>query len=212
MSLIKNLNYNIDSFQLAIEEWSFSNQGITALVGPSGSGKTSIFKILCGLLKCPSLFWEFKGEMLHKLSPPDRHLGVCFQDLRLFPHLSARENILIAGEARNDNKQALQKEYEELIFDLKLEKQSHLPIQYLSGGEKQRVALARALISKPRFLLLDEPFTHLDEDSKKEARLLTSGVIKAKSLAALLISHDREDIADLAQEVFVLKNGKLQKL
>lgn len=211
MSLIKNLNYSIDQFSISIEEWAFADTGITALVGASGAGKTTIFKILCGLLSCPSLFWEFKGEHLHKLSPPDRKLGVCFQDLRLFPHITAKQNILFAGEARGYKKQSLQKDFDEIVGALQIEDKICLEVQRLSGGERQRVALARALISLPRLLLLDEPFTHLDEDSKTGARLLTKKVIESRGLAALLISHDQKDVASLARQVFTLKKGALQK-
>ena len=100
MSLIKNLFYKVGDFQLNIPEWSFLDQGVTALTGASGSGKTTVLKILCGLLPCPNLSWEFQGQNLAQLPPPDRRLGVCFQDLRLFPHWTAQQNILFALRAR----------------------------------------------------------------------------------------------------------------
>jgi len=211
LSLIKNLNYSIKDFSLNIPNWMFKEDGITVLTGPSGSGKTSILKILCGLLPCPSLVWEFKGENLAPLSPPEKKLGVCFQDLRLFPHLSVQENILMAGKARGVPPSVLKKDFEEILSILNISSKRLSSIHQLSGGEKQRVALARALVSQPRFLLLDEPFTHLDDKNRKEARFLTQQIIQKRSLGALLISHNLGDVEDLGDEVFILQNGFLKK-
>ena len=171
MSLIKNLNYSIKDFSLKIPQWSFKEDHIVVLSGSSGSGKTSLLKILCGLLPCPSLVWEFKGEDLAQKSPPERNLGVSFQDLRLFPHLSVQENILMAGEARGLDGNILKKDFETIVGALKIQHKLSSDVQKLSGGERQRVSLARALLSQPQFLLLDEPFTHLDEENRKEARI-----------------------------------------
>lgn len=209
MSLVKNLFYTVKNFQLHIPEWSFSDSGITALCGPSGSGKTTAIRVLCGLLPSQSLEWHFKGKDLAQLPPPERHLGVLFQDLHLFPHLSARKNILFAAKARNLSFKSIQSEFESLIFSLELTEKLSLFPEQLSGGEKQRVALARALISRPRFLFLDEPFSHLDKEVREKARLLTRKILKERNLPALLVSHNTEDVESLANKVFFLKNGKL---
>ncbi len=209
MSLIKNLTYNIKNFSLNIPKWSFTDDNITVLMGSSGSGKTSLLKVLCGLLPCPSLIWEFKGKNLAQLSPPERRLGVSFQDLRLFPHLSVRENILMAGEARGYSFSSLREDFEEIVFLLQIDSKLSSSVNQLSGGERQRVSLARALLSQPQFLLLDEPFTHLDKKNKREARFLTKKIIKKRGLGALLISHDSEDVKELADEVFILEKGCL---
>ena len=209
MSLIKNLTYNIKNFSLDIPKWSFTDENITVLSGPSGSGKTSVLKILCGLLPCPSLIWEFKGKNLSQLSPPERRLGVSFQDLRLFPHLTARENILMGSEARGYNFSSVKEDFEEIISILQIDNKLLSFVHQLSGGERQRVSLARALLSQPQFLLLDEPFTHLDKKNRREARFLTKKIIKKRCLGALLISHDSEDVKELADEVFILEKGCL---
>ena len=211
MSLIKNLFYSVEGFELRISKWSLPDSGMTALCGPSGSGKTTIIKILCGLLSVKNLEWHFKGNDLAKFSPPERHLGVLFQDLHLFPHLSARKNILFSAKARNLSFKSVQKEFEGLVSSLGLEeKLSRFPEQ-LSGGEKQRVALARALINRPQFLFLDEPFSHLDEKIRNKARTLTAKILKQRNIPALLVSHNTEDVKKLADKIFFLKNGRLSE-
>ena len=196
MSVIKNIDFEgKDGFSLYVKEWDFPDEGLTLLCGPSGSGKTTFLKILCGLISPPSssgFAWIFKGKDLASLPPPERRLGVLFQDLRLFPALSARENILFpmkaAGAPASLRQSALQKLSRALGIEDLL---SRFPEQ-LSGGEKQRLALARVLSAfppAPRALLLDEPFAHLDSEARAQALDLILQTLRQKKIPALLISH-----------------------
>ena len=207
--MIKNLFYSVGNFQLNIPEWPLSDKGVTALCGHSGSGKTTVIKVLCGLLPSKKLEWRFQGENLANLSPPERRLGVLFQDLHLFPHLSARKNILFSAKARRLSFKDVQRDFDTLIRVLDLKEKLHLFPEQLSGGEKQRVALVRALLCRPRFLFLDEPFSHLDEKARTRARTLTANILKERSLPALFVSHNSTDVECLAEQVFFLKDGQL---
>ena len=97
MSFVENLFRDYGDFKVEIPKWEILDEGVTVLWGPSGSGKTTVFRILLGLEPCPAMKWNFQGENLAKLKTPDRRLGVVFQTLELFPHMSAEENILFAG-------------------------------------------------------------------------------------------------------------------
>ena len=206
MSVIKNINYRVGEFSLYIKEWIFPDKGLTLLCGPSGSGKTTLIRILCGLTPSPGFSWTFKGMDLAKLPPPERHLGVLFQDLRLFPSLSAGENIVFPLKARHQSKKTAKKALHEIAHALDLEHRLHSPPEQLSGGEKQRVALGRALIASPRFLFLDEPFVHLDSKTRENAIFYTFKIIKEKNLPTLLVSHDWKMFEKQAGQIHHLPN------
>jgi len=208
VSLVKNLIRNYGNFSIEIPEMEISDEGITALWGPSGAGKTSAFRILIGLDECPSLEWSFRGIDLAKLSAPQRRLGVVFQNYELFPHMSARDNILFAAEARKISESESLEEFASLVRELSLAECLFRRAHQLSGGEQQRVALARALIGQPRFLFLDEPFSALDLELKNEARDLVVKVIERRKIPSLLITHDKEDLK-ICKKVFTLNRGRL---
>lgn len=209
MSLIKNLTRDYGDFKIHIPQWEIADQGITALWGPSGAGKTSVFRLLIGLEPCPGLVWEFKGQDLAQLPVPERRLGVVFQGLELFPHLTARENIDFAMDARQIESGEREKSLSHLTEVLQLKSFIDRKARLLSGGEQQRVALARALAGKPRFLFLDEPFSALDAELREGARQLVRSVIDEFSVPTMIITHDREDVEALGAHLVKIKNGQL---
>ena len=209
MSVVEQLNKKFSDFEISIPRWEILDQGVTALWGPSGSGKTSIFRILLGLEVCPGLRWLWGSEDLAKLSIAQRRLGVVFQSLELFPHLSAEKNILFPVKARAIPKVQADERLALLRSVLRLDSFLDRRAELLSGGEKQRVALCRALMSFPRMLLLDEPFSALDEDLKKDARSLLKTLLLETRTPALLISHDPRDIEELAQRVTRIEKGHI---
>ncbi|MCB0406695.1 MAG: ATP-binding cassette domain-containing protein [Bdellovibrionales bacterium] len=209
MSLVKNLIRDYGDFKIEIPRWELPDQGVTALWGPSGAGKTSVFRLLIGLEPCPSLSWEMQGVDLAKLPLSEKRLGVVFQSYEIFPHMTARENILFAGKARNVDAAILESRFKELIEQLHLNKCLDTKGFRLSGGEKQRTALARALIGQPRFLFLDEPFSNLDAELKMQARQLVAEVICKHSVPTLLVTHDEEDVKALASSRVRIENGRL---
>lgn len=171
-----------------------------ALVGPSGAGKTSVLRVVAGLAKPRSGRVAFDREDWTGWPPERRRVGFVFQDYALFPHMSVRANVAYAGP----------------VGDL-LERLSIAPLAEaspgeLSGGERQRVALARALARKPDVLLLDEPLAALDAHTKSEVRGELSELLRGLGLPTLLVTHDYEDAAALADEVGVLVDGRLRQL
>jgi sulfate transport system ATP-binding protein/putative spermidine/putrescine transport system ATP-binding protein len=209
MSLVENLIRDYGDFKVEIPRWEIADQGVTALWGPSGSGKTSVFRLLAGLEPCPGLAWKFKGEDLAQLSPPDRRIGVVFQTFELFPHMSAEENILFASRARQIPEAEGRKGFDRLVESLRMESYVSKKAAVLSGGEAQRVALARAVIGRPRILFLDEPFSSLDAELRERARLMTKSLIQELQIPTLLVTHDQNDLEQLADVTVKIRNGRL---
>ena len=209
MSVVENLNYKYGEFSLEVPKLEISDTGITALMGASGSGKTTFAKILLGLEECENWSWNFKGEDLAKFAPPERRLGVVFQDYALFPHLTVKQNVFFAAESRKVEKQKANKLYEKLKDKLKLSSFENKKASAISGGEKQRTALARALMGQPRFLILDEPFSALDAELRSEARSLVKDVVTESGVPSLLITHDLEDVKAMATQTYKIERGQI---
>lgn len=209
MSWVKNLKFDYGDFQLDIPSWEILDSGVTALWGPSGSGKTSVFRFLLGLETSPTMSWIYQGVDLAKLPAPQRGLGVVFQNYELFPHMTARENLLFASDSRRIPKVDAQATLSDYAKTLRLEHVLDRSVTVLSGGERQRVALARALMARPRLLLLDEPFSSLDIDLRNEARELVRVAINKAQIPTVLITHDREDLNVFAAQVSEIRNGRL---
>lgn len=208
MSLVENLYRNYGDFVLHVPRWEISDRGTTAIWGPSGSGKTTLFRVLIGLEPCSGWSWIWQGQDLAQLKVEERKLGVVFQSLELYPHMTARENIEFAAHCRRKDHRQIQLDIDRIANELMIEKVLNKGVHHLSGGERQRVAIARAVIGQPRMLLLDEPFSSLDQELRVEARKLISAFIHTCQIPCLIITHDSEDLV-MAQYKVHLKDGLL---
>ncbi len=178
-----------------------------ALVGPSGAGKTSVLRAIAGLARpahgtvaCGDDVW-FDSERRIDRRPEERSVGFVFQEYALFPHLSVEQNVTFGG-GRSDG----------LLRRLRIEDLARAKPSELSGGERQRVAIARALAREPRVLLLDEPMAALDPHTRGKVRAELHDLLRELSLPTLLVTHDFEDAAALADRVGVLVGGGLRQL
>jgi ABC-type Fe3+/spermidine/putrescine transport system ATPase subunit len=209
MSVVEVFYRELSDFNVDIRDWKISDSGITALWGPSGAGKTTIIKGLLGLDPKCKVVWKLNNIDIAKVPLGKRRLGVVFQDLALFNHLKAEENILFPVNKKIH--QHWQEDFEMLVNELGLMRILDRPVHQLSGGEKQRVALARALINRPEMLLLDEPFSSLDESVRGAAREVVKKLNKKFSCPMLLVTHDRQDVQVLADKVSYIDAGKIVK-
>jgi len=179
---------------------------VTSVVGPSGSGKSSLLAYLCGILPA-----EIRGrgavyagdEELTHLATEQRALGLLFQDSLLFPHLSVGGNLLFGLRARQ-SRAARRQRVNEALSSVGLEGFANRDPATLSGGQKSRVALLRVLLAEPRALLLDEPFSALDDDSRARVRSLVFAEAQRHGLPTLLVTHDMEDVAAAGGDVIEL--------
>ncbi|MDI1246075.1 MAG: ABC transporter ATP-binding protein [Rhodoferax sp.] len=182
---------------------------IVALLGPSGSGKSTLLAIVAGLQQPLSGSVWFDGQDITRVAPEQRRFALMFQDFALFPHLNVLDNVAFGlVEQRLDKSKARAKALEILALFGLAEHARH-KIWHLSGGEQQRVALARALITQPRALLLDEPFSALDADLRISLRDEFKARIQAAGIPTLLVTHDEQEARAMADRAVRLVNGQL---
>jgi molybdate transport system ATP-binding protein len=178
-----------------------------ALVGPSGAGKSSVLRAIAGLVRPPrgqitlgDDVWLDSGRRLFR-KPDERRVGLVFQEYALFPHLTVRQNVAYAGKDRAG----------EYLERFRISHLADARPTALSGGERQRVALARALARGPGVILLDEPLSALDAHTKGTVRAELQELLRELALPTILVTHDFEDAAALADEVGVLVDGQLRQ-
>lgn len=178
---------------------------IIVVAGESGSGKSTLLKILAGFEKQDNGQIILDNIVLNDgitfVKPNKRNISLVFQDYSLFPHFTIKKNIQYALKNKN--------EYKHYLSLLKLNHLKERLPNEISGGQRQRVALIRAIASKPKLILMDEPFSSLDRLTKEETRKSFKETLNKLSMTAIIVSHDIEDAYALADKMFILKEGEI---
>ena len=184
---------------------------VACLVGQSGCGKSTLFRVIAGVEDVDRGTVAIHGRTVTGpatfVEPEDRQIGFMFQDYALFPHLSVRQNVLFG--LRRLGRQAAARRAEETLARLGIR---HLVDRYpheLSGGEQQRVALARALAPQPALILMDEPFSNLDQRLRDAIRRETVDLLRDLGATALIVTHDPEEALSLGDQVVLMQAGRI---
>ena len=186
--LIKDFSYTLES------------GSILTVMGESGSGKSTLLNFITGIVDTSA--FECSGSIecadsyIHTLPPEKRKIGLLVQDNLLFPHMTIEENLLFAlpqKVSKEERKSVVDNALKEAQLDQSIRKQYPSTI---SGGQRARIALMRTLLSHPQLLLLDEPFSQLDINTRKIIREFTFTEIKKHNIPTILVTHDAQDIAD----------------
>ncbi|MGM4894247.1 molybdenum ABC transporter ATP-binding protein [Tardiphaga sp. 839_C3_N1_4] len=193
---------------------AFTSEGrVTGLFGSSGAGKTSLVSMIAGLVQPDRGIIAVDSDVLYDGSarvhvpPHRRRIGYVFQDARLFPHLSVAQNLDYGRRMNRLTRDPAEETRITEMLDI-----GHLLDRRpggLSGGERQRVALGRALLSQPRLLLLDEPMGALDEERKAEILPYLKRLRDAGDVPMVFVSHDADEMRQLATQVVMLKRGRV---
>jgi ABC-type sugar transport system ATPase subunit len=177
------------------------------VLGPSGSGKTTLLRLIAGLERPDRGRIIFGDEDVTDLPARDRNVSMVFQNLALFPNMTAYENITFPLKVRRASEGEIRKRVKEMAELLRIEGILNRRVDTLSGGERQRVALARALIYEPRAFLLDEPLTALEPQLRRELREELKRIQRFTKITTIYVTHDQTEAFALADRIAVLGGG-----
>lgn len=212
MSLNLAIDVRLDSFTLRVDIDVPTGETL-AVVGPNGAGKSTLLACIAGLVAIDSGKIVLDEKVLDdddtRLAPEERDIGVVFQDHRLFEHMSVIENVEFGLRARGVRRKDARARSASLLDEMGLSNLAERRASDLSGGQRQRVAMLRALAVRPRLLLLDEPLSAIDLDSREEWRQSLAHHIESFSGTTLIVSHDPIDVERLADRVVTLDNGRI---
>lgn len=183
-----------------------------SLLGPSGCGKSTLMKTIAGILPARRGTIFLDGRDITDLPVHKRGTVVVFQDMRLFPHKTVVENVAFPLKMQGIPKVQRLKTAEELLEKVQMGGFGNRKPGELSGGQQQRIALARALAAQPKLLLLDEPFSALDENLREEMRRLVLQLQKEFWMTVILVTHDREEALSMSDRVALLFDGRLGQI
>lgn len=199
-ALLRDVNLRVDSGETV------------AILGPSGSGKSTLLKMVAGLESLDGGRVLFDAQDITALAPERRRFALMFQDFALFPHLDVQDNVAFGLVEQGLRKAAARAQACAMLERFGLQTFARAPVTQLSGGEQQRVALARALITQPRVLLLDEPFSALDAELRLQLQTEFRQRIAEFNMATLLVTHDEAEARAMAQRGYRVLDGTLQLL
>jgi ABC-type Fe3+/spermidine/putrescine transport system ATPase subunit len=199
-ALLRDVNLRVDSGETV------------AILGPSGSGKSTLLKMVAGLESLDGGRVLFDAQDITALAPERRRFALMFQDFALFPHLDVQDNVAFGLVEQGLRKAAARAQACAMLERFGLQTFARARVTQLSGGEQQRVALARALITQPRVLLLDEPFSALDAELRLQLQTEFRQRIAEFNMATLLVTHDEAEARAMAQRGYRVLDGTLQLL
>lgn len=209
MVTLQNISKKYKDFSLREIDLSIEHGEIVSLLGASGSGKSTLLKIILGMID------DYSGKVLidekstKGSSPIDMGISMVFQNPLLLPHFTVEENIAFGLKMINCPKHIQKERVKQSLVDVCLEGfETRYPCE-LSGGQQQRVSLARALVMNPRLLLMDEPFSALDQNLRIEMQKLLKAIQKSYQSTIVFVTHDRDEAFFLSDKIALLQQGKL---
>ncbi len=197
---VKNLDFEIRDRELLV------------LLGPSGCGKSTTLNMLAGLEEPTSGRIFFGSRDVTRVPPEERDISMVFQSIVLYPYLNVQDNILFALRLRKVPREVQKERLAEMANLLGIERYLRRAIHELSGGERQRVAIAKALVKRPKLFLLDEPFSSLDAEMRRELRGELVRIRRGLDTTMLFVTHDQEEALSIADRIAVMNKGELVQI
>jgi ABC-type spermidine/putrescine transport systems, ATPase components len=196
----------VNNVSLSVPDGTF-----VCLLGPSGCGKTTLMRMIAGLDLPTSGSIRLGGEDITEVATHKRNLGMVFQSLALFPHLTVGENIAYALRIRSVPKEEQKRRVDELLAMIHLPGFADRSVAKLSGGQRQRVAIARALAISPRLFLLDEPLSALDAKLREAMQVELRQLQQQLGITTIVVTHDQREAMTMADTVVVMNGGEIRQ-
>jgi len=198
---------------LAVDGVSFDLEHgkFLTILGPSGSGKTTLLRIISGFQKPSSGEIAIAGKPVDAMPPHRRSVGMVFQKLALFPHMTAAENVAFPLKMRRFNPTTIPGRVKQFLDLVKLGGYGNRRVNELSGGQQQRVAIARALVFEPELLLLDEPLAALDRKLREEMQLEFRRIQRELGVTTINVTHDQREALVVSDDIIVMDGGKVRQ-
>lgn len=208
----KNVEMQFGDFK-AVKDASFEleNGRFLTILGPSGSGKTTLLRMIAGFLTPTQGEIFINGQAVSAVAPNKRSVGMVFQKLALFPHMTAAENVAFPLKMRRFNARTIPERVSKYLNLVRLDGFEDRRINELSGGQQQRVAIARALVFEPDLLLLDEPLAALDRKLREEMQLEFRRIQKELGVTTINVTHDQREALVVSDQIIVMDNGEIQQ-
>ena len=209
---IKNVTKRFGDF-VAVKQASLSlNKGqFLTIVGPSGCGKTTLLRMVAGFIDPSEGAIAIKGQPVADVPPAKRNIGMVFQRLALFPHLTAAQNIAYPLRMRRFDRAEIADRVAAYLRLVKLDDLGDRRPNELSGGQQQRVAIARALVFEPDLLLLDEPYSALDKKLREEMQLEFRRIQQELGVTTINVTHDQREALVMSDQIVVMNGGEIQQ-
>lgn len=210
--LLKNINKTFGSFEaLSGVELEIKSGEFICLLGASGCGKTTLLRIIAGLESLSSGDMELDGVDLASLPCHQRNVGMVFQSLALFPHLTVGENIGFGLDVRGIKPVDSRAQVEDLLKLVDLQDSYYRSVSTLSGGQQQRVAIARALAIEPSLFLMDEPFSALDANLRDRLQVEVKKIQRKLGVTTVFVTHDQHEAMSISDRIVILNNGRIEQ-
>ena len=181
------------------------------ILGPSGSGKTTLLRMIAGFQRPTSGHILIGGKPVDEVPPDRRSIGMVFQKLALFPHMTAAENVAFPLKMRRFDPASIPSRVKQFLELVRLDGLGARRIHELSGGQQQRVAIARALVFEPELLLLDEPLAALDRKLREEMQLEFRRIQKELGVTTINVTHDQREALVVSDEIIIMEGGQIRQ-
>ena len=209
----RNVSMDFGGGSLAVDNASFDLEAgkFLTILGPSGSGKTTLLRMIAGFEKPTAGEITINGKSVDAAPPHRRSIGMVFQRLALFPHMTAAENVAFPLKMRRFNPKTIPERVAKYLDLVKLGDLGARRINELSGGQQQRIAIARALVFEPELLLLDEPLAALDVKLREEMQLEFRRIQHELGVTTINVTHDQREALVVSDDIIVMDGGRIQQ-